>query len=89
VPPRAWGRRARRGLPRSGLGPQLDSRRTVPGGGRIATVVIRNHRLHPLQDPNPYNHDALVATLQAAFGLGCEFNGAPLGFTCDRANGVN
>ncbi|HLZ69945.1 MAG TPA: hypothetical protein VKV26_08575 [Dehalococcoidia bacterium] len=51
--------------------------------------MIRNHRLHPLQDPNPYNHDALVATLQAAFGLGCEFNGAPLGFTCDRANGVN
>jgi hypothetical protein len=29
-----------------------------------------------------------VATLQAAFGLGCQFNGTPVGLTCDTANGV-
>jgi hypothetical protein len=58
-----------------------------PGGGQVATVVIGNHQQHPLQDATPYNHYSLVATLQAAFGLGCQFNGTPVGFTCDSANG--
>lgn len=59
-----------------------------PGGGHIATVVIRNHQERPLQDATPYNHHSLVATIQAAFGLGCTFNGAPVGDTCDTAHGV-
>jgi hypothetical protein len=59
-----------------------------PGGGRIVTVVVRNEDGRPLEDPTPYNHYSLVATLQAAFGLGCQFNGTPVGLTCDTANGV-
>jgi hypothetical protein len=59
-----------------------------PGGGHVATVVIRNHQEDPSQDPTPYNHYSLVATLQSAFGLGCKFDGTPVGFTCDAANGV-
>jgi len=35
-----------------------------------------------MQDPTPYNHNSLVATLQAAFGPRCTFNGQPVGDTC-------
>lgn len=59
-----------------------------PGGGRVVTVVIRNHQQLPVQDATPFNHYSLVATIQAAFGLGCEFNGTPIGHSCDTANGV-
>jgi hypothetical protein len=59
-----------------------------PGGGQVATVVIQNQNETTMQDSTPYNHYSFVATLQAAFGLGCQFNGAPIGFTCDTANGV-
>jgi hypothetical protein len=59
-----------------------------PGGGQVATVVIQNQNQTRLQDSTPFNHYSLVATLQSAFGLGCQFNGAPIGFTCDAANGV-
>jgi hypothetical protein len=58
------------------------------GGGKVVTVVIRNHQNRPLQDATPYNHHSLVATLQAAFGLGCTFEGQPVGDTCDTAAGV-
>jgi hypothetical protein len=58
------------------------------GGGRVVTVVIRNHQDQPLRDATPYNHHSLVATLQEAFGLGCTFNGQPVGDTCDRQFGV-
>jgi hypothetical protein len=61
---------------------------TNSGGGRVVTVVIRNHDSHALEDPTPYNHHSLVATLQAAFGLGCTFAGQPVGATCDAATGV-
>jgi hypothetical protein len=54
----------------------------------VATVVIRNRQDRPLQDPTPYNHHSLVATLQEAFGLGCTFNGQPVIDTCDRQFGV-
>ena len=43
-----------------------------PGGGRIATIVVRSEQDRPPQDPTPYNHYSLVATLQAALGLGCQ-----------------
>ena len=59
-----------------------------PGGGRVVTVVIGNHQHSPIQDPTPHNHYSLVATFQAAFGLGCTFDGTPVGFTCDTTNGV-
>jgi hypothetical protein len=59
-----------------------------PGGGQVATVVIQNANQTQLRDATPSNHYSLVATLQAAFNLGCTFNGAPIGFTCDTANGV-
>ena len=36
---------------------------TNSGGGHVVTVVIRNHDTDPLQDPTPYNHHSLVATL--------------------------
>jgi phosphatidylinositol-3-phosphatase len=61
---------------------------TNSGGGHVVTVVIRNHDHDARQDPTPYNHHSLVATLQAAFGLGCTFNGQPVGDTCDTAAGV-
>jgi hypothetical protein len=59
-----------------------------PGGGRVATVVVQNQNATKLSDATPFNHYSLVATLQAAFNLGCTFNGTPVGFTCDTANGV-
>jgi hypothetical protein len=59
-----------------------------PGGGQVATVVIQNANETQLRDATPSNHYSLVATLQAAFNLGCTFDGAPVGFTCDTANGV-
>jgi len=55
----------------------------VQGGGHVATIVIANHLrygTHGLTDPTPYNHYALLRTVQAAFGLGC------LQHTCDTAN---
>jgi hypothetical protein len=60
----------------------------IPGGGQVATIVIRNHQDGPMRDPALYNHYSLVATIQEAFGLGCRLNGTPVGFTCDSDNGV-
>jgi hypothetical protein len=51
-----------------------------PGGGRVVTIVINNHASSGVQDPTPYNHYSLVATIEKAFGLGC------LQFACDTAN---
>lgn len=61
---------------------------TTTGGGRVVTLVIRNHQNRPVQDATPFNHHSLVATIQEAFGLGCTFNGQPVGDTCDRQFGV-
>jgi phosphatidylinositol-3-phosphatase len=60
-----------------------------PGGGQVVTIVVRNHQAGPLQDATPYNHYALVATIQEAFGLGCRLNGAAVGLTCNSDSGVN
>ena len=51
---------------------------------------------YDVADPNALNpelgseedYTTLVATLQAAFGLGCTFDGQPVGDTCDRQFGV-
>ncbi len=42
---------------------------TLPGGGRIATLVITNHGPRHLRDPHPYNHYSLLRTLEDAFGI--------------------
>lgn len=54
----------------------------VPGGGSVPTIVITNHAngKSGTQDPTPYNHYALLRTIQTAFGVGC------LQHTCDTAN---
>jgi hypothetical protein len=43
-----------------------------PGGGHVATIVIRNHGAtgHTV-DNTAYNHYALLRTMEAAFGLPC------------------
>ncbi len=51
-----------------------------PGGGHIYTTVITNNGPRGFQDPTPYNHYSLTATVEAAFGLPC------VEFTCDTAN---
>lgn len=54
-----------------------------PGGGHVVTIVIGNHVNYGsggITDSAPYNHYALLRTIQAAFGLGC------LQHTCDTAN---
>jgi phosphoesterase family protein len=53
---------------------------TVPGNGRVTTIVITSHGPRGLKDPTPYNHYSLLQSLQGAFGLGC------LEQTCDTAN---
>jgi hypothetical protein len=53
---------------------------TVPGNGRVTTIVITSHGPRGLKDPTPYNHFSLLSSLQHAFGLGC------LEATCDTAN---
>ncbi|HZT09214.1 MAG TPA: alkaline phosphatase family protein [Chloroflexota bacterium] len=52
----------------------------VPGGGQILTIVITNRQTAPIQDPTPYNHYSLVATIEKAFGVPCTQ------FACDTAN---
>ncbi len=43
-----------------------------PGGGHVATIVIRNHGAKgPTVDNTAYNHYSLLRTMEAAFGLPC------------------
>jgi hypothetical protein len=42
-----------------------------PGGGHVATIVIRNHGSAPTVDGTAYNHYSLLRTMEAAFGLPC------------------
>lgn len=51
-----------------------------PGGGHVATIVVRNHHPRGMQDNTPYNHYSLLQTIEDSFHLGCLQN------TCDRAN---
>jgi phospholipase C len=52
----------------------------TPGGGHVETIVITNHGRHGITDDTAFNHYSLLASIQAAFGLGCLNN------TCDTAN---
>ena len=47
------------------------------GGGHVATIVITNHGPRGLHDASPYNHYALLLTIEDAFGLGCLRNSCP------------
>jgi phosphatidylinositol-3-phosphatase len=50
-----------------------------PGGGHVATIVIRNHgNLAHIVDNTAYNHYSLLRTMEAAFRLPC------LAHACDR-----
>jgi phosphatidylinositol-3-phosphatase len=43
-----------------------------PGGGHVATIVIRNHgNLAHTVDNTAYNHYSLLRTMEDAFGLPC------------------
>ncbi|HEU0026318.1 MAG TPA: alkaline phosphatase family protein [Ktedonobacterales bacterium] len=46
-------------------------------GGHVPTVVITNHGPRGAHDALPYNHFALLLTIQDAFGLGCLRNSCP------------
>jgi arylsulfatase A-like enzyme len=39
------------------------------GGGHIPTIVVTNHGPRGLADPTPYNHYALLRTIEDAFGI--------------------
>lgn len=39
------------------------------GGGHIPTVVVTNHGPHGMKDGTPYNHYALLRTIEDAFGI--------------------
>jgi phosphatidylinositol-3-phosphatase len=41
-----------------------------PGGGRIPTIVATNHGPRGVRDDTPYNHFALLRTIEDAFGIG-------------------
>ncbi|HVA88322.1 MAG TPA: alkaline phosphatase family protein [Chloroflexota bacterium] len=53
----------------------------VPGGGSVPTIVITNHHtaMAGFKDATPYNHYALLRTIETALGVGCLQN------TCDTA----
>jgi len=51
-----------------------------PGGGRIPTIVITSHGPRGVRDDTPYNHYALLRTVEVALHLGC------LQHTCDSAH---
>jgi phospholipase C len=40
-------------------------------GGQVPALVITNHGPHGAHDNTPYNHYALLLTIEEAFGLGC------------------
>ncbi|MDE2571224.1 MAG: phosphoesterase [bacterium] len=56
-----------------GSGP---SRRANQGGGRIPTIVITNHGPRHRIDATPYNHYALLRSIDDAFGIYAYPNGA-------------
>ena len=39
------------------------------GGGHIPTIVITNHGPRGVKDATPYNHYALLRTMEDAFGI--------------------
>lgn len=47
------------------------------GGGHVPTLVITNHGPRGVKDNIPYNHYALLLTIEDAFGLSCLRNSCP------------
>jgi hypothetical protein len=54
----------------------------VPGGGKIALIVITSHGPRHITDSTPGNQYSLLSSIQHALGLGC------LAFTCDTKHVV-
>jgi phosphatidylinositol-3-phosphatase len=46
-------------------------------GGQVPTLVITNHGPHSVRDNTPYNHYALLLSIEDVFGLGCLRNSCP------------
>ncbi|HEX9037522.1 MAG TPA: alkaline phosphatase family protein [Ktedonobacterales bacterium] len=46
-------------------------------GGHVAALVLTNHGPRGLRDNTPYNHYALLLSIQSAFGLSCLRNSCP------------
>jgi hypothetical protein len=53
------------------------------GGGHIPTLVITNHGARGVKDDTPYNHYALLRTIEDAFGIAVH-----LGHAAESGNGV-
>jgi len=51
-----------------------------PGGGHILTLVISHDATGPLASDVAYDHYSLLASIEAALGVGC------MGHTCDTAS---
>jgi hypothetical protein len=54
----------------------------VPGGGKIALIVITSHGPRGVTDSTPGNQYSLLSSIQHALGVGC------LAFTCDTKHVV-
>lgn len=58
-------------------GVSLDAPDITADGGQVPTLVITNHGPHSVRDNAPYNHYALLLSIEDAFGLGCLRNSCP------------
>ena len=59
------------------IGLSLGAPDIAAGGGHVATLVITNHGPRGLRDASPYNHYALLLSIEDAFGLDCLRNSCP------------
>ncbi len=59
------------------VGLSLNAPNITSDGGHVYTMVITNHGPHGVRDNTPYNHYALLLTIEDAFGLGCLRNSCP------------
>jgi hypothetical protein len=66
----------------STLGLAIGPRGIDAGGGHVPTIVITSHGPRGVTDSAPYNHYALLLTIEDAFGLGC------LQHSCPTKDGV-
>lgn len=57
------------------------------GGGQIPTIVITNHGVTGVQDATPYNHYALLRTLEDTFGISDHLGHAALNPAVQPADG--
>jgi hypothetical protein len=59
------------------LGLSLSTPNIAAAGGHVIAMVITNHGPRGVRDDTPYNHYALLLTIQEAFGLSCLRNSCP------------